>query len=95
MIIQYELKGIPIFNEIPVLSSLICPNSLTNKITEKFVGKVKEYDTRTLNNYMKDLQINDEGFKYSNETAFAAYEILFDFYDFIECTVDRFRYKFN
>lgn len=89
MIDQFLLKGIPIFNEIPVLCSLICPNSLTNKITEKFVGKVKEYDTKTLNNYMKELQINDEGYRYSNETTFPAYEILFEFYDFFDCTVDK------
>lgn len=89
LIDQYLLKGYPIFNEMPVLSSLICPNSITDKITEKFVGKVKEYDTRTLSNYMKELQINHEGFKYNDETNYAVYEILFDFYDFIDCTVDK------
>ena len=72
------------------MSSLICPNSLTNKITEKFVGKVKEYDTKTLYNYMKDLQVNEEGYRYNNETSFSAYEILFDFYDNLDCTVDRY-----
>ena len=71
------------------MSSLICPNSLTNKITEKFVGKVKEYDTKTLYNYMKDLQVNEEGYKYNNETTFSTYQILFDFYDNLECTVDK------
>ena len=89
LIDQFLVKGYPIFNEIDVMSSLICPNSLTNKITEKFVGKAKEYDTKTLYNYMKELQVNDEGYKYTNESSFAAYEILFDFYDNIECTVDK------
>jgi len=89
LIDQFLVKGYPIFNEIPVMSSLICPNSLTNKITEKFVGKVKEYDTKTLYNYMKDLQVNEEGYKYNNETTFSTYQILFDFYDNLECTVDK------
>jgi hypothetical protein len=89
LIDQCLVKGYPIFNEIPVMSSLICPNSLTNKITEKFVGKVKEYDTKTLYNYMKDLQVNEEGYKYNNETTFSTYQILFDFYDNLECTVDK------
>jgi len=89
LIDQFLVKGYPIFNEIPVMSSLICPNSLTNKITEKFVGKVKEYDTKTLYNYMKDLQVYEEGYKYNNETTFSTYQILFDFYDNLECTVDK------
>ncbi len=89
LIDQFLVKGYPIFNEIPVMCSLICPNSLTNKITEKFVGKVKEYDTKTLYNYMKDLQVNEEGYKYNNETTFSTYQILFDFYDNLECTVDK------
>jgi hypothetical protein len=86
---QFLVKGYPVFNEISVMSSLVNPNSLTNKITEKFVGKVKEYDTKTFNNYLKELQMNDEGYKFNNETAFAAYELLFDYYDNLECTLDK------
>ena len=39
---------------------------------------------------MKESQINHEGYRYNDETNYAAYEILFEYFDFLDCTVDKY-----
>lgn len=76
-------------SEINVLAGLICPYALTDKITEKFIGKAKDYDTKTLLNYVNATQANDDTYKYQNENVQSSYEILFDFIDYLELTCDK------
>jgi hypothetical protein len=89
MIDQYLLGGVPSFNEVNVLSGLVSPYALTDKITEKFIGKAKEYDTRTLMNYVRETQTGYDNYKYINENIELEYKILFDFIDNIELICDK------
>ena len=89
MIDQYLLCGVPVLNDVNVLSSLITPYKLTDKITEKFVGKAKDYDTKTLSNFISQTQTSYNGYKYLDENIRSNYEILFHFVDYLELTCDR------
>ena len=87
MIDQYLLNGTPIISDVNILAGLICPYGLSDKITEKVIGKAKEYDTRTLSNYIRESQSNYDSYKYTNETE--SCQILFDFVDYLDITYDR------
>lgn len=89
MIDQYLLNGVPILEDENVLTGLISPYEITDKITEKFIGKAKEYDTKTLSNFVKDSQINYENYIYTDENYYTEYRILYDFIDFIELNCDK------
>jgi hypothetical protein len=89
MIDQYLLCGVPVLNDVNVLSSLITPYKLTDKITEKFVGKAKDYDTKTFSNFISQTQTSYNGYKYLDENIRSNYEILFHFVDYLELTCDR------
>lgn len=90
MIDQYLLDGIPVFDDVNILSSLICPYGVTDKFTEKFIGKAKEYDTKTLTNYLNELNLNNDSvFKYKNEITNLSNQILFHFIDYLEISLDK------
>ena len=57
MIDQYLLNGVPVINEVNALSGLVSPYNFKDKITEKFIGKAKDYDRRTLLNYVTQMKI--------------------------------------
>ncbi len=90
MIDQYIINGVPIVSDLNILAGLICPYGLTDKITEKVIGKAKEYDTRTLSNYIREAQSAYDGYKYTNEVEQC--QILFDYIDYLEITFDKYRY---
>jgi hypothetical protein len=90
MIDQYLISGVPVLNDVNVMSSLIAPYKLTDKITEKLVGKAKDYETRTLSNFISQLQTSYDGYKYLDENVRGNYEILFHFIDYLELTCDRY-----
>lgn len=89
MIDQYLVNGVPVINEVNVLAGLICPYGVTDKITEKVIGKAKEYDTKTLSNYTRETQTSYEGYKYSNENIDINYQILFDYIDYLDIVCDK------
>ena len=89
MLDQFLLNGVPIFEEETVLSGLITPYEITDKITEKIIGKAKDYDIKTLANFVRDSQINYENYIYTDENQYSEYRILFDFIDYIELVCDR------
>jgi len=89
MVDQYLLCGVPVLNDVNVLSSLITPYKLTDKITEKLIGKAKDYDTKTLSNFLAQTQTSYNGYKYLDENIKQHYEILFHFVDYLELTCDR------
>jgi hypothetical protein len=89
MIDQYLICGVPVFNDVNILNSLIMPYKLTDKITEKLVGKAKDYETRTLCNFIFQTQTGYDGYKYLDENVRGNYEILFHFIDYLELTCDR------
>jgi hypothetical protein len=89
MIDQYLLNGVPIFNEVNVLSGLISPYKITDKITEKFIGRAKDYDTRTLSNFLAQTQTSYDNYKYLDENIKSNYEVLFHFNDYLELTCDK------
>jgi hypothetical protein len=89
MIDQYLLNGIPCFNEVNVLAGLICPYGMTDKITEKFIGKAKEYETKTLSNFVRESQTNYDCFRYTNESIEGQNQLLFDFIDNLDLSYDK------
>lgn len=89
MLDQYLLNGVPIFEEENVLAGLISPYELTDKITEKFIGKAKEYDKKTLVNFVRDSQVNYENYIFTDESSYSEYRILFDFIDYVELNCDK------
>lgn len=89
MIDQFLISGVPVFNEVNALSGLISPYNFKDKLTEKFIGKAKEYDTRTLLNFVRDTQTSYENFKYLNENIKNNYEVLFHFNDYLELSCDK------
>ena len=90
MVDQYLICGVPVLNDVNVLSSLIAPYNLTDKITEKLVGKAKDYETKTLTNFFSQLQTSYDGYKYLDENVRGNYEILFHFIDYLELICDRY-----
>ncbi len=90
MLDQYLLNGIPILEDENVLAGLISPYELTDKITEKFIGKAKEYDTKTLSNFISESQQNYGNYIYTDESQYSEFRILFDFIDYIELTCDKY-----
>jgi hypothetical protein len=90
MIDQYLLNGVPCFNETNVLAGLVCPYGVTDKITEKLIGKAKEYETKTLSNYIRESQSTYDGYKYNDENIEGSYQVLFDFIDYLDVSCDRY-----
>jgi hypothetical protein len=90
MIDQYLLSGVPIICDSNALSALVSPYKLKDKISEKFIGKAKEYDTRTLLNYIRESQMSYDNFKYNNENIKSNYEVLFHYVDYLELSCDRY-----
>lgn len=89
MIDQYLLNGVPVFDEMNVLTGLVKPYAITDKITEKIIGKAKEYDTRTLRNFVKETQVNHEGYKYLNENYNSECGVYFHFNDYLDLIMDK------
>jgi hypothetical protein len=90
MIDTFLLGGIPTISETNVLASSVSAYNLKDKITEKFIGKAKEYDRRTLLNYLRESQTTYDSFKYANENIRSNnYEVLFHFNDILELTCDK------
>jgi hypothetical protein len=90
MIDTFLLGGIPTISETNVLASSVSAYNLKDKITEKFIGKAKEYDRRTLLNYLRESQTTYDNFKYANENIRSNnYEVLFHFNDILELTCDK------
>ena len=89
MIDQYLLAGIPCFNDVNVLAGLVCPYGMTDKITEKFIGKAKEYETKTLSNFVRKSQTTYDLHKYINDNVEGTYQLLFDFIDYAELSYDK------
>jgi hypothetical protein len=89
MLDQYLLNGTPSFSEVNVLAGLVCPYGMTDKITEKFIGKAKDYDTKTLSNFVRDSQMGYDTYKYNNECFEGNNQLLFDFIDYVEFTYDK------
>ncbi len=89
MLDQFLLNGVPVFEEENVLAGLISPYEITDKITEKFIGKAKDYDTKTLANFLRESQVNYENYIYTDETSYSEYRILYDFIDYIELNCDK------
>lgn len=89
MIDQFLLNGVPIFDEENVLSGLISPYEITDKITEKLIGKAKDYDTKTLSNFVRESQVSYDNYVYTDENYYSEYRLLFDFVDYIEFNCDR------
>ncbi len=95
MIDQYLLNGIPITSEINALSALVSPYRFKDKISEKFIGKAKEYDTKTLVNYLRESQVTYDNYKYINENIKTNYEVLFHFVDYLDLTCDKYFNQLN
>jgi hypothetical protein len=95
MIDQYLLSGVPVLSDSNALSALVSPYKLKDKISEKFIGKAKEYDTRTLLNYIRESQISYDNYKYYNENIKNNYEVLFHYVDNLELTCDRYFNQLN
>jgi len=89
MLDQFLLNGVPLFEEETVLSGLINPYDYTDKITEKIIGKAKDYDVKTLGNFVRDSQVNYENYIYTDENQYSEYRILFDFIDYVDMVCDR------
>ena len=89
MIDQYITDGVPTFNEENVLASLISPIDLTDKITENIIGKNKDYNTSTLNNYLREIQTGYDSFKYKNDNIVGNYQLLFNYRDNLELVYDK------
>lgn len=89
MLDQFLLNGVPLFEEETVLSGLINPYDYTDKITEKIIGKAKDYDVKTLANFVQSSQMNYENYLYTDENQYSEYRILFDFIDYVDIICDR------
>jgi hypothetical protein len=86
---QYLINGIPAITEPNVFAGLISPYDFTDKLTEKVIGKAKEYDTKTLANYVRERQTTYDSSTYNNENFEGRDEILFDFNDYLDLICDR------
>ncbi len=89
MIDQYIINATPVLSDINTLSSLISPYNFKDKLTEKFIGKAKDYDTRTLSNCIRETQTTYDTYRYTNENIRNNYEILFHYNAYVEMTCDR------
>lgn len=89
MIDQFILCGIPLFVDSNILEELVKPYAITDKISEKIIGKAKYYDTKTLSNYIKDRQIYQHVYKYNDEIRSINPKIYFDFNDYIDLSADK------
>lgn len=79
----------PVINEIAVLSSMVRPYGLTDKISEKIIGIAKTYDTSLLSSFLSAMQLGNHIYKYENESEKTTPTILFDFIDKIRCICDK------
>jgi hypothetical protein len=86
---QYLLNGTPCFSDVRVMAGLVCPYGMTDKITEKFIGKAKDYDTKTLSNFVQATQTTFDIFKYDDMAFETNNQLLFDFVDYVELTYDK------
>lgn len=66
MIDFYLLEGSPIITDHCVLASLIQNYDFSDKITENYIGKPKAYNCNTLENYLKEIQMNNDNRYYLN-----------------------------
>ena len=89
MIDQYIMDGVPSFQEDNVLASLISPSDFTDKITENWIGKTKDYKCTTLNNFMREIQSGYDTFKYKNDNIIGNYQLLFNFEDILDLIYDK------
>ena len=79
MIDHFISASLPIINNKSVLSSLITPYALTDKISEKIIGLAKSYDSLTLEDYLEHLQINGKEYEFHIEKNRYTTTILFDY----------------
>lgn len=87
---QFLLNGVPVINDIHLISSMISPSMIADKISEKLIGKVKEYECNTLVNYLDGTQSSNDLFnKYVNDYSDINNQLLFDFIDNLELTLDK------
>ena len=89
MIDHFISASLPIINNKSVLSSLITPYALTDKISEKIIGLAKSYDSLTLEDYLEHLQINGKEYEFHIEKNRYTTTILFDYIDNVNVVVDK------
>ena len=94
MIDHYIPNGIPLLSDQNVLTTLVSPYKLTDKIGEKIIGIAKTYNTITLDAYVNNAQIemNADFIKYRDELCKSLPQLLFDYIDYVNITCDK---KFN
>ena len=94
MLDHYIPNGIPLLSDQNVLTTLVTPYKLTDKIGEKIIGIAKTYNTVTLDAYVNNAQIemNADFIKYRDELCKSLPQLLFDYIDYVTLTCDK---KFN
>ena len=94
MLDHYIPNGIPLLSDQNVLTTLVSPYKLTDKIGEKIIGIAKTYNTVTLDAYVNNAQIelNADFIKYRDELCKSLPQLLFDYIDYVNITCDK---KFN
>jgi hypothetical protein len=94
MLDHYIPNGIPLLSDQNVLTTLVTPYNLTDKIGEKIIGIAKTYNTVTLDAYVNKAQIemNADFIKYRDELCKSLPQLLFDYIDYVTLTCDK---KFN
>ena len=79
------IDGIPFLLNTNVLSSFIQTPNFSDNFTENYIGKAKEYDLTTFENYLKETQLNhdhpDKLFYYNSFAKEQKEKILIDYID--------------
>lgn len=90
LMIEHMISAnVPVINENVVLSSMVRPYGLTDKISEKIIGIAKNYDTSLLSSFLSGVQLGNQIYKYEDESQKSTPTILFDFIDKIRCICDK------
>ena len=89
MIDHFISASSSLINNSSVLSSLVTPYALTDKISEKIIGLAKSYDSSALEDYLNHLQIGGKEYVFNIEKYKYTPTLLFDYIDNVKVFVEK------